>query len=105
MTFRRWQMASGSWPLRLLLVALVLGACSNGVLAQATPAQPGARPSFCPLFNDVSTAAGFPVTLKVEGGSADSFDCVYELTGRYHGTTLELTGEPASLAGDVFSKV
>jgi len=72
-------MASGSWSLRLLLVVVVVGACSDSVLAQATPAaaKSGGPPSFCTSFNDVTTAAGFPVTLKIAGGSPDSFDCVY----------------------------
>jgi len=53
----------------------------------------------------VSTAVGVPVTLKSEAGSQDSFLCGYEMTGRYRGTFIELTGNPASLAEDVFSKV
>src|SRR5690349_6108941 len=100
-------MTSSSSSVRLFCVVAVLGACSDGVLAQATPAaaRSGNSATYCPSFNDVSTAAGFPVTLKTEGGSQDSFLCSYELTGRYRGTTIELTGEPASLAEDVFTKV
>ena len=100
-------MPSTSWSLRLLLVSAVLGACGGGASGQATSAAAKSRrpASFCPSVKDVSTAAGFPVTLKVAGGSQDSFDCVYELTGRYRGTTIELTGNPASLAEDVFTKV
>jgi hypothetical protein len=85
----------------------ILGACGNDASGQAkTVASKSSRsPSFCPSFEDVSKAAGIPVTLKVAGGSQDSFLCSYELTGRYRGTSIELTGEPASLAEDVFSKV
>src|SRR5437762_9731053 len=98
-------MASGSWFLRLLLVTAVLGACGEGASGQAKSAAASSDgpASFCPSFSDVSTAAGIPVTLKVAGGSRDSFLCSYELTGRYRGTTIELTGERASLAEDVFN--
>jgi hypothetical protein len=101
-------------PLRslgLLLIAALgaigLGACGDGASGQATPAasKSSRPPSFCPSFQDVSTAAGVPVTLKTAGGSQDSFLCGYEMSGRYRGTFIELTGNPASLAEDVFSKV
>lgn len=105
-------MPSAFRVLGLLLVSAVLGACGGGASGQTTSAAAtsaaakSSRPaSFCPSATDVSTAAGFPVTLETQGGSQDSFDCVYELTGRYRGTTIELTGEPASLAEDVFTKV
>jgi len=85
----------------------ILGACGDRVSGQATSAvsKSSRSSSFCPSFEDVSKAAGIPVTLKVAGGSQDSFLCSYELTGRYRGTSIELTGNPASLAEDVFSKV
>ena len=89
------------------LGAIGLGACGDGASGQATSAasKSSRPPSFCPSFQDVSTAVGVPVTLKTEGGSQDSFLCGYEMTGRYRGTFIELTGNPASLAEDVFSKV
>jgi hypothetical protein len=89
------------------LGAIALGACGDRASGQATAAASKSPrpPSFCPSFEDVSTAAGFPVTLKTSGGSQDSFLCGYELTGRYRGAFIELTGNPASLAEDVFSKV
>jgi len=85
----------------------ILGACGDRASGQAmSAASKSSRPSsFCPSFEDVSTAASVPVTLKVSGGSPDSFLCSYEMTGRYRGTSIELTGNPASLAEDVFSKV
>jgi hypothetical protein len=100
-------MPSAPWSLRLLFVAAVLAGCGGGASGQATSAaaRSGGPHSFCPSAEDVSTAAGFPVILRVAGGSQDSFDCVYEMTGRYRGTTIELTGNPASLAEDVFTKV
>jgi hypothetical protein len=100
---------SRSLPLVLFatLAVGILGACGDRASGQTTSAaSKSSRPSsFCPSFEDVSKAAGIPVTLKVAGGSRDSFLCSYELTGRYRGTSIELTGNPASLAEDVFSKV
>jgi len=104
-------MPSACRSLRIALVtalgAIVFGACVDRASGQATPAaSKSSRPSsFCPSIEDVSKAAGFPVTLKVAGGSQDSFLCDYELTGRYRGTSLELAANPASLAEDVFGKV
>src|SRR5690349_16027027 len=105
--FRRSPMSAASWSLRLLLLTMLLGAWSNGASGQAksAPVKSSGTASYCPAFGDVSTAAGFPVTLKAAVGSQDSFDCVYEMTGRYRGTTMELTGNPASLADGVFRKV
>jgi hypothetical protein len=100
---------SRSLPLVLFatLAVGILGACGDRVSGQATSAasKSSRSSSICPSFEDVSKAAGIPVTLKVAGGSRDSFLCSYELTGRYRGTSIELTGNPASLAEDVFSKV
>lgn len=98
------------WPRFLLLAALGavgLGACGEGASGQAKSAasKSSRSPSTCPSAEDVSTAAGFPVTLKTSGGSQDSFLCGYEMTGRYRGTFIELTGNPASLAEDEFGKV
>ncbi len=96
---------------RLVLItalgAIGLGACGEGASGQArsTASQSSRSPSVCPAVEDVSKAAGFPVTLKTAGGSPDSFLCSYEMSGRYRGTFIELTGEPASLAEDVFGKV
>jgi hypothetical protein len=104
-------MPSASSPLELLVAAalgtIALVACADRASGQAASAAStsGRASSSCPSFGDVSTAAGFPVTLKTSGGSRDSFLCSYELTGRYRGTFLELTGNPASLAEDVFGKV
>jgi hypothetical protein len=83
------------------------GGCRDDAAGQATSAtaSSGRTPSYCPSFKDVSTAAGFPVTLKASAGSQDSFNCGYEMTGRYRGTFIELTGEPASLAEGVFGRV
>lgn len=94
-------------PLVTALGAIGLGACGDGASGQATSAasKSSRPPSFCPSFQDVSTAVGVPVTLKTQGGSQDSFLCGYEMTGRYRGTFIELTGNPASLAEDVFGKV
>src|SRR6476646_6204322 len=94
-------------PGLVVIIAIGLGACGDGASGQATSAasKSSRPPSFCPSFQDVSTAVGVPVTLKTEGGSQDSFLCGYEMTGRYRGTFIELTGNPASLAEDVFSKV
>ena len=97
-------------PVLVLFATLavgILGACGDRASGQATSAasKSSRSSSFCPSFEDVSKAAGIPVTLKVAGGSRDSFLCSYELTGRYRGTTIELTGERASLAEDVFNNV
>jgi hypothetical protein len=94
-------------PLVAALGAIGLGGWGHGASGQATPAasKSSRPPSFCPSVEDVSKAAGFPVTLKSTGGSPDSFLCGYEMTGRYRGAFIELTANPASLAEDVFGKV
>lgn len=104
-------MPSASSPLGLLVAAAIgtigLVACADRASGQAasTASTSGRPPSVCPSFEDVSQAAGFPVTLKTSGGGRDSFLCGYELTGRYRGAFIELTGNPAALAEDVFGKV
>src|SRR6476661_7549269 len=77
------------------LGAIGLGACGDGASGQATSAasKSSRPPSFCPSFQDVSTAVGVPVTLKTEGGSQDSFLCGYV----YHVT---LHSGPLSSVGD-----
>jgi hypothetical protein len=100
-------MSAASWSLKLVLVPVVLGASGQATSAQvkSAAAKSGGPASYCPSSGDVSTAAGFTVTLKAAVGSRDSFDCVYEMTGRYRGTTMELIGNPASMADGVFRKV
>jgi hypothetical protein len=100
-------MSAASWSLRIVLVTVAIGACGDGASGQVKSAavKSAGAASSCPSAGDVSTAAGFPVTLKAGTGSQDSFDCVYEITGRYRGTTMELTGNPASMADGVFRKV
>jgi hypothetical protein len=100
-------MWSPGFLLLAALGAIGLGACGEGASGQARSAasKSSRPPSACPSAEDVSKAAGFPVTLKTAGGSQDSFLCSYEMSGRYRGTFIELTGNPASLAEDVFSKV
>src|SRR6476620_8867460 len=106
-------MTSKSRSARLALIALAtcgLGAC--GDRASGETAAAGARPagkatSFCPSVADLSAAAGFEVSFTQSiGNSPDSWvACQYEMTGRYRGTFVELTGEPASKADSVFSDI
>jgi hypothetical protein len=106
-------MASKSRSLRFALMALAtcgLGAC--GDRASGETAAAGARPagkatSFCPSVADLSAAAGFEVSFTQSiGNSPDSWvACQYEMTGRYRGTFVELTGEPASKADSVFGEI
>jgi hypothetical protein len=87
-----------------------LGACGDrasgetrtGASAAAKPA--GSGKSACPTVEQVNQAAGFQVTFTQSiGQSADTWmACQYEMTGRYRGTFLELTGDPASKADSVF---
>jgi len=106
-------MPYGSRSLLLGLIALAtwgLGAC--GDRASGETAAAGAKPvgkakSFCPSVADVSAAAGFEVTYTQSiGYTPDRWvACQYEMTGRYRGTFVELTGEPASKADSVFSDI
>lgn len=104
-------MSSASWSPALILITALgtvgLGPCGDDASGQATTAasKSSRPPSVCPSADAVSTAAGFPVTLKTSGGSQDSFLCGYEMTGRYRGAFIELTANPAALAEDVFRKV
>ena len=100
-------MRSPSLLPRLLLATAFLAARADHASGQAaTAASSTSRSaSICPSLQDVSKAAAFPVTLKAAGGSRDSFLCSYEMTGRYRGSFLEVTGNPAALAEDTFRKV
>ncbi|HET9040387.1 MAG TPA: hypothetical protein VFN40_09465 [Gemmatimonadales bacterium] len=104
-----------SRSLPLVFVAAIatsgLGACGDrasgetraGASAASRPA--GATRSPCPSVEQVGEAAGFQVTFtQAIGSSPDTWiGCQYEMTGRYRGNFLELTGDPASKADSVFA--
>jgi len=58
----------------------------------------------CPSVEQVGEAAGFPLTFTQSIGSSWSV-CMYEMTGRYRGNFLELSRQPASLAGATFAEM
>lgn len=74
------------------------------VLALAQLAGRGASSSPCPPAEQVSTAAGFPVTFvqSLGGGPAGWNICQYEMSGRYRGNFLELRNQPASRAPSIY---
>lgn len=73
--------------------------------ASARPANAGK--SACPSMEQVNQAAGFEVRfVQSIGSSPDTWmACQYEMTGRYRGTFLEVTGEPAAKADSVFGEM
>lgn len=95
------------------LAACTLGACgdrASGKTAAAgsAAAKPGrSAPSACPSVEQVSAAAGFTVTFAQSIGSDPDtwMICQYEMTGRYRGNFLALTGEPASKAESVYTNI
>jgi hypothetical protein len=58
----------------------------------------------CPPAEQVSTAAGFPLTFvqSLGGGPAGWNICQYEMSGRYRGNFLELRNQPASRAPSIY---
>jgi len=90
-----------------------LGACGDrasgetqaGAATKSSPARAAKSP--CPTKEQVSEAAGFEVTMRtaLEDGRIGWIGCQYEMTGRYRGTFLEVTGDPASKADSVFGEL
>jgi len=79
------------------------GESRAGAVATAAPDRTAG--TACPTKDQVGEAAGFQVTMAGSHGSTpDSYlACMYEMTGRYRGNFLELTGEPAARADSVFA--
>jgi hypothetical protein len=106
---------SRSLPLVLLIAFATwgLGACGDRAsgethTAGAAASRPGrSAPSACPSVEQVTEAAGFPVTFTQSiGSSPDTWmACQYEMTGRYRGNFLQLTGEPAARADSVYAEL
>jgi hypothetical protein len=106
---------SRSLPLILLSASAVWGlaACGErasgeaqgGASVAATPGR--AARTACPSAEQVGEAAGFQVRLvQTLVSTADLWmACQYEMTGRYRGNFLELTGNPASKADSVFAEL
>jgi hypothetical protein len=85
-----------------------LTACGDRASGETAGAKPaGKAASFCPSAADIGTAAGFEVSFTQSiGNSPDRWvACQYEMTGRYRGTFVELTGEPAAKSDSVFSEM
>jgi hypothetical protein len=95
------------------LAACTLAACGDrasgeNAAAGSAAAKPGrSAPSACPSVEQVGAAAGFPVTFAQSIGSDPDtwMICQYEMTGRYRGTFVALTGEPASKAELVYTDI
>jgi hypothetical protein len=89
---------------RYLVLALAqLGMMSAPAAAVTRRASsPGCQPAA-----QVSTAAGFPVTLvqSLGGGPAGWNLCQYEMSGRYRGNFLQLGNQPASRAPSIFEEM
>jgi hypothetical protein len=91
-------------------VAVSILACGGRASGEAhtTKAKPGrSAPSACPSVEQVSQAAGFPVTLKQSiGRDPDTWmACQYEMTGRYRANFITITGEPSSKAESVYAEL
>ncbi|HKT60147.1 MAG TPA: hypothetical protein VJQ46_08860 [Gemmatimonadales bacterium] len=102
-------MPCGSRSLLLGLIVLAtwgLGACGDRASGEtSTGGKPaGKATSFCPSVAELSAAAGFEVTFSTSIGVTPDrwIACQYEMTGRYRGNFVELTGQPASKADSVF---
>jgi hypothetical protein len=91
-----------SLPLVLFsaVAACGLGACGERASGETAK-------TACPTVERVGEAAGFQVTFTQSiGSNPDTWmACQYEMTGRYRGNFLELTGEPASKADSVFAEL
>jgi hypothetical protein len=95
------------------LIALAtwgLGACGDQASGETSAG--GARPasktkSFCPSATDMGAAAGFDVSMTASVGSSPDrwVMCQYEMTGRYRGNFVEVSGQPASKADSVFGDI
>ena len=83
--------------LTLLALALLAALATWGERASAAS-------SACPPAEQVSTAAGFPLTFvqSLGGGPAGWNICQYEMAGRYRGNFLELRNQPASRAQSIY---
>jgi hypothetical protein len=79
------------------------GETQAGASAAAKPGR--SAKTACPTVEQVGEAAGFQVTFTQSIGSNPDIwmACQYEMTGRYRGNFLELTGDPASRADSVFA--
>ncbi len=80
-----------------------LGRLGSGE-AKAAPSGAKAARSGCPEVEQVGQAAGFPVTFTTSLGSTWS-KCMYEMTGRYRGTFLELSRQPKARADAIFAQM
>lgn len=106
-------MRHGSLLFSAVVVVLVgtsgLTACGDRASGETHAAAKAGRSasSACPTVEQVGAAAGFPVTFTQEiGGSADTWmGCQYQLTGRYHGTFIIVTAEPASGADSIYGEM
>jgi hypothetical protein len=90
--------------------ALGLSACgdhASGETKSAAATTPRTASSPCPSVEQVSKAAGFEVTFtQAIGTNPDSWmGCQYGLTGRYRGTFITVTGEPASRADSIYGEM
>jgi hypothetical protein len=93
----------------LVVAAPSLTGCgdrASGATRSAAGSKPAASSS-CPTVEQVGTAAGFAVTFTQKlGRDADTWiGCQYQLTGRYHGTFIIVTGEPASGADSIYGEM
>ena len=114
---RRYPMSRRFRSLPLVLfsafAAWGFGACGERASGEtqagaSAAARPGrAAKTTCPTVEQVGEAAGFQVTFTQSiGSNPDTWmACQYEMTGRYRGNFLELTGEPASKADSVFAEM
>lgn len=101
-------------PLHSAVVVTVVGtlsltACGDRAAGEAHAAARSNRAasSACPTVEQVGAAAGFAVTFTQEiGRDPDTWiGCQYQLTGRYRGTFILITGEPAAGADSIYAEM
>jgi hypothetical protein len=106
-------MSRSSRSFRLMLFTTLatcgLGACGKRASGETATAsgKAGRPPSACPSVEQVSQAAGFPVTFtQAIGTNPDTWmGCQWEMTGRSRGTFIMLTGEPAANADSIYAEM
>lgn len=107
-------MPHGSSLLSVVVVTMVgalgLSACgdrASGETRRAASTAGRTASSPCPSAEQVGQAAGFTLTFTQSlGGTPDTWmGCQYGLTGRYHGTFITVTGEPASRADSIYGEM
>ncbi len=88
------------------LARIAIERLGDGAGGQRVTAKRSAGGSPCPSPADIGAAASFQLTFTQALGVSDPWmTCQYELTGRYRGTFLKLTVQPASHAGRLFAQV